>query len=702
MITAGEILSETNGASLEELLEENKNLKLEQKRLERKIKRLVEDRNALNIMYKNSVILRDFDAAEKENQYMYNQLLLEAVPNLLIVFNTDMQYVIGTKSVLNLTFFAKQTQPEGKTFREIFENSFSYAWVNKTHALCSSTLKTREATQYSDYLTFLNGQKMYVTVNILPAINAEGEVKGVVFSIHDITELVFVKEQAESALRAKSSFLANISHEIRTPMNAIIGMSDLLKLTPLNHLQKNYLDNIQKVAHSLSDIISDILDFSKIDHAKVEIVPSVYLLTNLIGDILNITRLRAAEKNLDFIVDINPNLYTKYYGDNVRIKQIAVNLITNAIKYTHTGEVVVKISNAYINNVECLQISVQDTGIGIAKENLKNLFLPFSQLDTKKNHGIQGTGLGLAISKTLATAMHGNITVRSKYGKGSIFTLTVPQKNITDTHIAWVDAPEEKKILVCGTPNITKHLAMQLLRLHVKSVQCNYEEDFIKLTSQTQFTHVFFSYSNCIEIVRRNRHLIKNASITAIKSFDILSDRQDFEDGFTQIASPVAITALADILNTLPKAKEQNDSAYPSPSTLNLFKVENTKILVVDDNDINLLIAEEILMQFGAEVTTASSAALALAKTESIKYDLIFMDHMMPEMDGIETTQIMRHKQFLNANTPILALTANAVDVKKDFFIKNGLNDLLSKPLNIEKLNKKLLLWLPKEKICNL
>lgn len=702
MITSPENLNKTTERSMQQLLEENKMLKLEQKRLERKIKRLMDDRSALNIMYKNSVILREFNAAKKENQYTYNQLLLEAVPNLLIVFNTEMHYVIGTKTVLNLTFFAKQNQPEGKNFREIFENSFNFAWINKTYSLCNSILKTREAAQYSDYLTFLNGQTMYVTVNIMPAINHEGEIKGIVFSIHDITELVFVKEQAESALRAKSSFLANISHEIRTPMNAIIGMSDLLKLTPLNHLQKNYLDNIQKVANSLSDIISDILDFSKIDHAKVEIVPSVYLLSNLIVDILNITRLRAAEKNLDFIMDINPNLYTKYYGDSVRVKQIVVNLITNAIKYTHEGEVVVKISNAYVNNVLCLQISVKDTGIGIAKENLKNLFLPFSQLDTKKNHGIQGTGLGLAIAKTLATAMHGNITVRSEYGRGSVFTLTVPQKNITDTRIAVVQNPEDKVVLVCGNCNVTKYIAMQLYRLHVKSIQCNHEEDLEALTTQHKFTHLFFSYSNCIEIIRRNRHMFKDTFITSIKSFDILSDKQDFEDGFCQISSPVTITALADILNNARSMPCPNNTSEASPSTINSFKVNDAKILVVDDNDINLLIAQEILMQFGAEVTTASSAAQALAKTETIKYDLIFMDHMMPEMDGIETTHIMRHKQVLNASTPILALTANAVDVKKDFFIKNGLNDLLSKPLNIDVLNKKLRHWLPAEKICDL
>jgi len=379
-------------------------------------------------------------------------------------------------------------------------------------------------------------------------------------------------DSLETSARYKSEFLAMMSHEIRTPMNAILGMAELaMREKELPRAQEHVL-TIRKSGMNLLSIINDILDFSKIESGKMEIVPVDYHFMSLIKDVTSIISIKAAESQLEFRVSVDNRIPAALVGDEVRIRQIILNILSNAVKYTSQGFVSLTVKGQRIDNDTVhIKIEVADSGRGIKQEDIGKLFKDFVQIDLVKNKGIEGTGLGLAITRSLVKAMSGAINVRSKYGKGSVFTVVIPQK---------------------------------------------------------------------------------------------ISKQQDFTDD----------------------------------TTTAVFTAPSAKALVVDDVHTNLVVAQGLLSFYGMEVHTCLSGAEAIEAVKAENYDLIFMDHMMPGMDGIEAAMRIRNLGRRYTKLPIIALTANAVSGMKQMFKRNGFNDYLSKPVDTAKLNAVLERWIPKEK----
>ena len=521
------------------------------------------------------------------------------------------------------------------------------------------------------------------------------------FSIKRKKELDLHTNTLIEAQKTKDNFLANMSHELRTPLNVIIGMTELLLRE--NNLSKTMLDygnNIHSAAQNLLAIVNDILDFSKIGSGSMMLIEEPYHISELITDITNLALTRNSDKQLELIIDCNPNIPDTLYGDEHRIRQIFINLVTNAIKYTPSGAVYIHIDRRPTLYGINLDISVQDTGIGIKEKNFKKIFDSFSQVDMKKNRKIEGTGLGLPISKKLVTAMGGFIHVKSEYGIGSEFFATIPQK-VVDEHPFLSLKPDTKfKILICIDFSLQKNKRIHqfyenLLVNSVKELSLSYDicenitqiDEFLQ---KNQYTHIavgsFYKSHTAL--------FLKLSKEYKILLISVGSKHSDSIPGIIHIEKPLNTITLINALNG-------NTSLPVISRKINIdtsIYIPDAKILVVDDNSINLKIIEGLLKPYHVKYDEASSGAKALQLTDTRHYDMIFMDYMMPEMDGVETTRRIRLKNNGEyKDVPIIAFSANAVNGIKEEFIKQGFQDFISKPIEIPALERILKTWIPKK-----
>ena len=503
----------------------------------------------------------------------------------------------------------------------------------------------------------------------------------------DITEQRRL-EAAELANRAKSEFLANMSHEIRTPMNAILGMTDLAIRNYPDEVMLEYLGNIQSAGTSLLSIINDILDFSKIEAGAVELMVDKYDIRSFINDVVTMTHVRIGDKPIDFIIDDDPNMPREFIGDVTRIKQIAINLLSNAVKFTREGAVTLSVSAepAGATGRYKLKLAISDTGIGIRKEDIPQLFGNFSQLDTRKNRGIEGTGLGLAISKNLVSLMEGDITVESVYGKGSCFSVYVMQGVENYTPAITLAKDTSRRVAICfSNSRRTSSLARLLENLRVPY-------DNVTLPASLEgYSHIFFEAKHFDEL-----DITKNVTAKLIATSNNAAFEKKLPSGVKMVYSPLTSLTVAKLLDDrtvgITTVGSQGASDY-------MLQVTDTHALIVDDNEINLIIAENALETYGVRISLASSGAEAISLIKNNDYDIVFMDHMMPEMDGVDTTLIIRDMPDEKyQKLPIVALTANVIGDVREMFIANGMSDFLSKPIEFREIERVLMDWLPKEK----
>jgi len=645
-----------------------------------------------------------------------NQLLLESAGQG--IFGMDAEGLITFINPTAARLLQREPQELiGKNPHEVFHfyTQLNDAYNHEVCSMCLTRLNGTPTQGENEFFWRKDGSRFPITYSCSPMWDRDF-ITGAVVVFDDITsrkqteaELRAAKEEAESAARAKSDFLATMSHEIRTPMNGVIGMTSLLAQTNLNNEQQEFVDTIRVSGETMLTLINDILDFSKIDSGRLDLENQPFDLASCVEDVIDLLATKANHKSLELIYYIEPNVPHYINGDITRLRQILVNLVSNAIKFTETGEVLISVSKEK-TQAEILHFSVKDTGIGISDEQKKRLFKAFSQADSSTTRKYGGTGLGLVISQKLTHLMGGAMWVESKPGLGSTFHFTIHAKAVDPASMpndAMKSLLQGKHVLIVDDNKTNRRiLELQCKNWGLVPYSVSSGVEAIQLLSkQARFDVGLIDMSmpemDGIQLARQMQTLLKTDLFPLVmvsslgRNLEQLTIPLDLFSTYLckPVKQSVLFNAILQSVSDAHIAHHSNRDSIPPILDEDLAEKHPMRILVAEDNPVNQKLTQRILEKMGYKPDLVANGIEVIDALHRQPYDLILMDVQMPEMDGLDATREIIREFGDNHRPRIVAMTANAMRGDREVCLNAGMDDYISKPIRLTELQEILVRW---------